>query len=71
MTVPRVNPEHAWTAFQQHLGACSFCTIHGECPEGAALLKVWGEADTRVAAEQAAIEAVEDCADERPWHPEL
>jgi hypothetical protein len=67
----RVDPEHAWIAFQQHLRECSSCTTHGECPEGTALLKAWGEADHHAAAEQAAIDAVQDCADERPWNPEL
>lgn len=38
----------AWTVFQNHLARCPDCSDRGECPEGAKLLKAWGEADAQL-----------------------
>jgi hypothetical protein len=42
------NADHLYMLLTEHHRRCAVCTPKADCPEGAKLLKAWGEADAQL-----------------------
>jgi hypothetical protein len=74
MTINPSDEPRLWAEFQAHIQACPICRNPDRhlCDEGLRLEGAWGLVNAVCERrDQEGLDDLTDCADERPWSPEL